>query len=370
MNTTRTTPAVTPPAPRDTRPRAGGTAARRGGALVYGLFAVIGLSALFSLTVDFGRVSGVKGELQQAADAIAMYAASGLSTSITTTQSRATAAAGDNRVDGAAISFDVNTDLEFGAWDSATNTFTVLTGTDRNSATAVRVTLQYTAARGKAVSTPFTRFLGRTTVDITATAIATRGKVVTPTVDADACPWLAGMPTGSKVTAYGGNSTNATAPANSPMLVTQLPIVPGQKLFFRKTEGVTSYMNAGQYTAEGNTGWIVRQNPENGINATSAPLNSLVGIFLDNNAPNTSAMQAELDFTTSASRDFTTLSPQLKQVFFIGDGINSAGKLQEFVIPPGATRLYLGIMDEKAWWWDNTGSINTTMLDGTVMLVR
>ncbi len=69
-------------------------------------------------------------------------------------------------------------------------------------------------------------------------------------------------------------------------------------------------------------------------------------------------------------RNFDRLEPALKQVFFIGDGMNNQKALQEFIVPPGATRFYLGLMDEKGWWWDNTGEIQTTALDANIRLVQ
>ena len=81
-------------------------------------------------------------------------------------------------------------------------------------------------------------------------------------------------------------------------------------------------------------------------------------------------MPAEMDFSSAASRDFSSLSPKIKQVFFIGDGLDSNSQLQQFVVPAGATRFYLGLLDEKGWWWDNTGQLQTTMLDDTVTLVK
>ena len=56
-----------------------------------------------------------------------------------------------------------------------------------------------------------------------------------------------------------------------------------------------------------------------------------------------------LDFSTDASRDFTTLQPQIKQLFFIGDGQRSDGTPQQFVAPPGATRLFLATWDFYEW---------------------
>ena len=70
----------------------------------------------------------------------------------------------------------------------------------------------------------------------------------------------------------------------------------------------------------------------------NAPINALVGVFLDDNAPNTTATPSQnLDFSTDESRNFTTLKPQLKQLFFIGDGLTDSGVPQNFVAPISGT---------------------------------
>ena len=68
-------------------------------------------------------------------------------------------------------------------------------------------------------------------------------------------------------------------------------------------------------------------------------------MFLDASIANGVA-PASLDFTpTGLGTDFTTLSPVLGQVFYIGDGVTSGNVFQEFTAPAGATRLALGIPD-------------------------
>ena len=54
------------------------------------------------------------------------------------------------------------------------------------------------------------------------------------------------------------------------------------------------------------------------------------------------------------------LSPDLKQVFFMGDGLTSGSAVQEIVAPVGATRLYLGTMDGFEWS-NNTGAFEVTI---------
>ena len=73
----------------------------------------------------------------------------------------------------------------------------------------------------------------------------------------------------------------------------------------------------------------------------------LVGLFVPADGPTGTAPTA-LDFTSSGlGTSFTSLSPQLDQVFFIGDGLtgDGTGTQQTFNIPTGAGQLWLGISD-------------------------
>lgn len=346
--------------------------ARRGVSMIYALVAMVALTGFVSLAVDVGRVQIAKTELQQAADAAARYGASSLSLGTSTVKSRVAAVALENKVDGQGLVIDQTNDIEFGTWDPATKTFTVLTGSAQSGATALRITARRLASRNTGVPTLCASLLGRNTIDVKAVAIATRGKAVSYSVPADACPWLAGMPSGSKCDMYGGNTQDSVAPAQSPLQVTGIPVSAGTKFCFRQSGGTTGWDDgsAGTFGPDGDTSWIVQQQADNGINYTKAPINCLVGIFLDDRAPNTWSQGTAGDYSTSTSRNFSTLSPPLKQVFFIGDGLDASGNLQEFTVPTGATRFYLCIMDEKGWWWDNFGTLTTTMMDDNVQLVK
>jgi hypothetical protein len=71
----------------------------------------------------------------------------------------------------------------------------------------------------------------------------------------------------------------------------------------------------------------------------------LVGVFRDAGAaaPGGPA-PARLSF--GDPENFLTLSPQVNQTFFIGDGLtDDTAAVQTFVAPPGATRLFLGFED-------------------------
>ena len=93
----------------------------------------------------------------------------------------------------------------------------------------------------------------------------------------------------------------------------------------------------------------------------------LVGVFLDNSEPVDPAPD-RLDFgVVSLTENFTTLAPSLRQVFFIGDGLTRAGSVQAFIVPAGATRLFLGFADARdgntvtgypGWYDDNDGSVS------------
>ena len=71
--------------------------------------------------------------------------------------------------------------------------------------------------------------------------------------------------------------------------------------------------------------------------------------------------------TLSSPESFTTLDPQLRQTFFIGDGQTTVGSIiQQFFVPAGATRLFLGFADgdrfqgRPAFYDDNLGSLTAT----------
>jgi hypothetical protein len=66
--------------------------------------------------------------------------------------------------------------------------------------------------------------------------------------------------------------------------------------------------------------------------------------------------------------NYEILSPELKQVFFIGDGLTSGGLSQGVVVPSGASRLYLGIFDLNGNY-DNGGSFDVTVVPEPAPLI-
>jgi len=180
-------------------------------------------------------------------------------------------------------------------------------------------------------------------------------QAATVAVPGTADPWLAGMPDGSTA------SLGDVAPAQSPVLVSGLSLVPGSSLMFTVSGGV-SYDPFAPITSP--DGVIVDHHhtgAENGLSDVTVPANALMGVFLSPLQPNLSPAPGALDFSTPASRDYGTLSPVLQQVFFIGDGLTSGGVRQQIQVPIGATRLFLGSMDGEGWY-NNIGSFSVTVV--------
>ena len=186
-------------------------------------------------------------------------------------------------------------------------------------------------------------------------SVATTQAVTIP-VPGTSNPWLAGMPNGSTA------SFGDVAPAQSPVLVTGITLTAGSALSFSAT-GLVS--NGPGQPIDGPDGGIVISHligAENGIADATAGANSLIGVFLNNTQPNLTAAPGPLAFTPSA----LTITPGLKQPFFIGDGLTGTGSgaVQHFIIPSGATRFFLGTMDGFEWN-NNTGSFDVSVTSAT-----
>lgn len=173
------------------------------------------------------------------------------------------------------------------------------------------------------------------------------------------------MPSGTSA------SGNDSVPAQSPRQVTGIDLTQGGYLTFSATGAVGNNNNPlapqdnwpdGGYT-DGNFELGTHEDgAQNGIANTISPINALIGVFLSDTRPDTSATPESLDFTLNLS--YTQISPLLKQPFFIGDGLTGdrtgTGQLQQVRIPAGATRLFLGSMD-KYDYTNNTGGFTVTV---------
>ncbi|MGA2232017.1 MAG: calcium-binding protein [Tepidisphaeraceae bacterium] len=105
--------------------------------------------------------------------------------------------------------------------------------------------------------------------------------------------------------------------------------------------------------------------PLDGLAGIKAPGQGwLVGVFESGSEPS-GTPPTSLDFT-SIGTNFTSLSPLLDQPFFVGDGLtgDGTGAAQQFHVPAGATRLFLGIADGSGgaigYYYDNSGSFTAS----------
>jgi uncharacterized repeat protein (TIGR01451 family) len=102
------------------------------------------------------------------------------------------------------------------------------------------------------------------------------------------------------------------------------------------------------------------------ISGYEGPVFPLVGVFT-NGHPSGSP---PADYSFSGFTEPATFSPQLNQVFFIGDGLtgtnSNSGAPQLFIVPANATELWLGFADAVDFsgpvgaYGDNVGSLNVS----------
>lgn len=94
-----------------------------------------------------------------------------------------------------------------------------------------------------------------------------------------------------------------------------------------------------------------------GVSRIVGPSGALIGVFLGARADG--PKPPNVDYTSSTAQDLPTVSPLLQQPFFIGTGSRVSGELKNFVVPQGATRLFLGVLSLSTR--RNTGSFIATV---------
>lgn len=348
----------------------------RGVSIIYVTVLIVVMFGFISFAVDLGRVQLAKTELQRAADAAARFGAAGLATGTSTARDNAIASAAENAVDGKALELS-HDHVAFGKWDSTARTFTTITPPS-SQINAIRVTARRSSADGTGVPLLFAGVLGASAIDVgsVATAVFNPAISIDLPVPASSNPWLAGMPDGTlanptppKSTVRRDQAGPYTDPAGvfhpngeSPAQLTGMSITPGTALNFDAIAGTGQHGPTQTIVGpDGNTAKIQahKAGAEHGKSSLKAPIDAVVGVFLDDDVPSGSP-PPDLDFSTESSRDFTSLSPQLKQVFFIGDGKTSSGAVQQFTVPQGATRLFIGKMD--GYEWNNNLGVSTVTI--------
>jgi Flp pilus assembly protein TadG len=358
---------------------------RRGIAFIYVVVIFTALVGFASLAVDGGRYYLTHSQLQVAADAAARYGASGLVVGESLpnedeAMSRATAAAGDNPVNGVQV-VPVTADVSYYSYDLDKKGLTAL----GQAPYAIQVTLR------QSLPLVWARILGVSSLNVSATATAVikpENRVVNQSPGINML-WLAGMPDGSTADVHCPSGHNYDVAGNhtypktnldpqhtvnvTPSPMTGLVLTPGESLQFDSITGNANNNKDGtQYSPDGNTGKLAKKvdGAENGIsNITGCPMNAVIGVFLNDQQPSKYGSPSALDFSTDNARNFATLRPELRQVFFIGDGLmNDKTTPQHFIVPDGATRLFVGNMDEYEWN-NNSGSRQITIIEPAVIML-
>ncbi len=226
---------------------------------------------------------------------------------------------------------------------------------------------------------------------------------VTQYVAATSNPWLAGEPTGTTASipdpGYEGQQVSSEHPWKNDIagpsgghnsqgelygspVQANITLVPGATITITNVAGTaTNDLTFSQTaTADGNNqgsyqiysdGAATGSAPsEHGISDINAPLNSMLGVFLTDNQPDSpSTTAAKLDYSTQTERDYTTVAPDTQQMFYAGTGQTSGGTQQHITVPPGATRLFLGTMD--GWEWSNNiGGYTATITQTSYSIVQ
>jgi hypothetical protein len=108
--------------------------------------------------------------------------------------------------------------------------------------------------------------------------------------------------------------------------------------------------------------------PYGGISGITIPgAGALIGLF-ESATPPSGSPPPSLDFTVLGT-NFTSFAPALYQTFFMGDGLtgDGSGTVQQFLVPAGATRLFLGITDAGGFngspggYGDNSGAFTASV---------
>lgn len=198
--------------------------------------------------------------------------------------------------------------------------------------------------------------------------------VITLAVACSSCGWALDVTVNGSCNIYGaghappndapsvGSNGGGIAPAEIPLADLGNP----PALILYATGAISFCSSCGNNGADGIA--VIRANPSyNGISGiTNCPGRSLRAVFTSNSEP-TNPAPPPLDFAVIGT-NYTTLAPQLNQMFFIGNGLAEPSATPQVIqVPVGATKLYLGFVDGNGyndtpdWYADNSGSLAVTV---------
>lgn len=186
---------------------------------------------------------------------------------------------------------------------------------------------------------------------------------------------LASAQAGTTVTVNGQDDVyQANGPDGSDGLAPQTINVSAlTSITFSVSAGRTVTVNGGTYNDADGVGSLSGEfnTGANSISGITTPTaGAIIGVF---EGATLTTTPAALNFDTGVGNtpgttSFASLSPELQQAFFIGDGLtgDGTGATQTFYIPTGATTLYLGLADACGYngspscFFDNSGSFTVT----------
>ena len=130
--------------------------------------------------------------------------------------------------------------------------------------------------------------------------------------------------------------------------------------------GATAGVGGGPYVGPDGgacAGTATNVNSLNKIAGISTASNTmfLSGLFLGPSLPASAPSARSYTDAQAGQASFTNI--QIGQIFFIGDGLSAMSAIQSFLIPDGATTLYLGVADafafngDPGYYDDNGGSL-------------
>ena len=371
--------------------------------MVYIVVMMSTLMALCSLALDVAHIQLVNTELQRAADAATRAAILQLANGTTATTTAATTVATENTVDDQLITSS-QVSVQLLNWTSSSNYTVVATAALAN---AVKVTVSDN------VPFFFANMMGFHTH--VASRSSTAEQIVqtsTQFVSTLSNPWLAGEPTGTQGSqpdpAWDGQGVNPEHPWQydiagpnggynsygepyaSPVQAS-ITVTPGATITLSNVvgQGNNDFTQSAEYDATGNdNGYSANYDDaaskgvaEHGIADATMPLNSVNAVFLGSSLPDSNTPPSTLDFSTQAERDYTAgtnngqaelngeFAPQLQQVFYVGNGQTSTAAQESFIVPAGATRVFLGTMD--GWEWsNNSGGFTVTITQKSIAFVQ
>jgi Flp pilus assembly protein TadG len=428
-------------------------------AIIYVAVVLLVMLGFCSFAVDLGRVQTAKTELRRAADAAARAGVASLPFGTSQVDTAAINMAANDKVDGTNLTLS-DSNISVGIWNSSTSKFSS-SGTANNTSTyqAVQVSCS------QAIPLLFGEIIGMAHCTVHATSVAALVAYgtgpVTDYVSAHGNPWLAGQPAGKTGSVpdpgYDNPSPNDVHPwkydvANPADVGGEDPtkvestdysndepyaspvaydVQPGAILEVNvplnsnneannqgflnggtgntyangSSDGSYAYYSDDAANPNDAQGTQTTSGSEHGISNIITPINSMVGVFLDQNGATYGADSSEeetesnspvnssgqptapgLDFSTTAAQNYQSgttqstnaaaaemtngvISPVVNQTFYAGSGENSSGQQMMIVVPSNAYAMFLGTMDGHEWS-NNVGGFNATITEFTIELVQ